>query len=350
MKTTNTQANPQTSLQTGRRPWQAGTLVPLALFVLLAAVPLWGLLTDNSFYVAFFARIVIYAIAVAALNLALGYGGLVSLGHALFLGLGAYSVALPAFYGIDNGWVHLLVCLASCGLAGLITGAISLRTSGIGFIMITLAFAQMGYFLFVSLKQYGGDDGTSITLTSKFVGLDMGGVYTVYIVSLVLLALLTWWMARLRVAPFGMVLRGARQNVRRISAVGFPARRYLLVSYVLSAMLCGVAGMLLANLNAFASPSTLSWIVSGDLVVMLVLGGIGTIFGPLLGATAFLGLEEILKIFTDHWLAVFGLVIVFIGLLGKAGIAGFLESAGSRRAKGAPRPAAPGAARKGVEA
>ncbi len=311
--------------------WKAGTLVPLLIFLLFILVPVWGHFTDHNFYVAYFARVLIYAIAVVALNLALGFGGLVSLGHALFMGLGAYSVALPGFYGVDNGWVHLFFCLASCGLAGLITGAISLRTAGIGFIMITLAFAQMGYFLFVSLKQYGGDDGTSISNTSQFFGFNLGGVYEVYAVALLLLILATWWTARLRVSPFGMVLRGAKQNARRVRAVGFPSNYYLLVSYVLSAMLCGVAGLLLANLNAFASPSTLSWIISGDLVVMLVLGGLGTVFGPVLGALAFLGLEEILKMFTDHWLAVFGLVIVVIGLLGKAGIAGFLGSFSRRR-------------------
>ncbi|MCB5364180.1 branched-chain amino acid ABC transporter permease [Pusillimonas sp. CC-YST705] len=318
------------------KQYSVTTWVGLALFLLLILVPIWGYAAGQAFYVAFFARIVIYAIAVVALNLALGYGGLVSLGHALFLGLGSYSVALPAFYGIDNGWIHLLICVTSCAIVGLVTGAISLRTTGIGFIMITLAFAQMGYFLFVSLKQYGGDDGTSISDTSQFFGLNLGNVYTVYTVSLILLILFTWWMARLRVAPFGMVLRGARQNARRVNAVGFPARRYLLVSYVISAVVCGIAGMLLANLNAFASPSTLSWIISGDLVVMLVLGGLGTIFGPLFGAVAFLGLEEILKIFTAHWLAIFGLVIVMIGLLGRAGIVGFFESMSKPR-KAAPK-------------
>jgi len=307
------------------------TQAGIALLVLLALIPIWGSATDQSFYVAFFARIIIYAIAALALNLALGYGGLVSLGHALFLGLGSYSVALPAFYGIDNGWLHLLICVASCAVVGLITGAISLRTAGIGFIMITLAFAQMGYFLFVSLKQYGGDDGTSILATSRFLGADMGGVYTVYLTALVLLVLLIWWLARLRVAPFGMVLRGARQNARRVNAVGFAANRYQLAAYVLSAVICGIAGLLLANLNAFASPSTLSWVISGDLVVMVVLGGLGTVFGPLFGAVAFLGLEEILKLFTAHWLAIFGLVIVLIGLLGRSGIAGFFDSLGSAR-------------------
>ncbi len=323
-------------MSSGSIKWDAGRIVPLAVFVLLALVPVWGYWTDQSFYVAFFARMIIYAIAALALNLALGYGGLISLGHALFFGLGAYSVALPSFYGIDSGWVHLLATVVACGIVGYITGAISLRTTGIGFIMITLAFAQMGYFLFVSLKQYGGDDGTSVSNTSHFFGLDLGNTYTVYIFAFVVLALATWWMARLRVAPFGMVLRGARQNARRVNAVGFPAGKYLLMSYVLSAILCGVAGLLLANLTAFASPSTLSWVVSGDLVVMVVLGGIGTVFGPLLGAIVFLGLEEIMKSITDHWMAIFGLAIVVIGLVGKAGLVGLLSSRGGVRRGKAP--------------
>ncbi|WP_199914106.1 branched-chain amino acid ABC transporter permease [Pseudomonas aeruginosa] len=153
-------------------PFKLSTLVPVAIILLLALVPFWGYFTDSTFYVAFYARVLIYAIAVVALNIALGFGGLVSLGHALFMGIGAYSVAIPSFYGIDSGWVHLFICLLVSGLLGYITGAISLRTTGIGFIMITLAFAQMGYFLFVSLKQYGGDDGTSIANTSKMLGLD----------------------------------------------------------------------------------------------------------------------------------------------------------------------------------
>jgi branched-chain amino acid transport system permease protein len=299
-------------------------LVPLLIFAVLAAVPFVAIYLEQPFYVAFFARMLIYALAATALNLALGYGGLVSLGHALFVGLGAYCVAIPAFHGIESGWLHLLICIAACALIGLITGAVSLRTSGIAFIMITLAFAQMGYFVFVSLKNYGGDDGTPITLTSKFFGFDLGNAYTLYVVAFVLLCLATWWMARLRISPFGMVLRGARQNARRINAIGLPSMKYQLSAYVLSAVMCGIAGLLLANLNAFASPATLSWIVSGDLIVMVVLGGMGSVFGPLLGAMAFLGLEEILKMFTEHWMAIFGPIIVLVALLGKAGIVGLL--------------------------
>jgi branched-chain amino acid transport system permease protein len=316
-----------------------GTLIPLLLFAALAALPFVAHALDQSFYVALFARIIIYAIAASALNLALGYGGLVSFGHALFLGLGSYAVGLSAFHEVGSGWVHLGLTLLACGLVGWITGLISLRTSGIAFIMITLAFAQMGYFLFVSLKQYGGDDGLAVALTSRFGPLDLGDPSTVYGVALALLALATWWLARLRSAPFGMALRGARQNPRRVHAVGLSVIHYQLTAYVLSAMLCGVAGLLLANLNAFASPSTLAWTVSGELIVMVVIGGMGTVFGPLLGAMAFLGLEELLKGLTEHWMIVFGPLILLIALLRNQGLVGALQSLGRRRA--APEPAAP---------
>ncbi|MFC4930934.1 branched-chain amino acid ABC transporter permease [Massilia sp. GCM10023247] len=316
-----------------------GHFVPVLLLVLLASVPFAAQASGESFWIAFFARIVIYAIAATALNLALGFGGLVSLGHALFLGIGAYSVAIPSFYEIGNGWVHLAICVVVCALVGLLTGAVSLRTKGIGFIMITLAFAQMGYFVFVSLKQYGGDDGTPITYTSEFFGVNLGQAQPLYWVALAILCLLIWWSARLRVAPFGMVLRGARENARRVNAIGFQSSRYQLAAYVMSAVLCGIAGMLLANLTAFASPSTLSWIVSGDLIVMIVLGGLGTVFGPFLGALVFLGAEEVLKSITESWQAVFGLAIFLIALLRTPGIAGLLAKLGTR--KPAPDPAAP---------
>jgi branched-chain amino acid transport system permease protein len=315
------------------------TLVPLLLLAGLALVPFVATAAEQPFWIAFFARIIIYAIAASALNLALGYGGLVSFGHALFLGIGSYAVALPSFYEVGNGWVHLVLCLGASGAAALLTGAISLRTTGIAFIMITLAFAQMGYFLFVSLKNFGGDDGLPIAQTSRFGPLNLGSPLAVYGVSFVVLVLVTWWLARLRVAPFGMALRGAQQNARRINAIGLPALRYQLGAYVVSGMLCGLAGMLLANLNAFASPSTLAWAVSGELIVMVVLGGMGTVFGPLLGALVFLGLEEVLKGFTEHWMVVFGPLIVLMALAGKRGIIGLLQ-----RLDRAPRATAPAVA------
>lgn len=299
--------------------------VPLLLLLMLAALPGVAEWMDQGFFITLVARMLVYALAAMALNLALGYGGLVSFGHALFFGVGSYCVAIPAFYGIDAGWVHLLACIVVCALLGAVTGLISMRTSGIAFIMITLAFAQMGYFVFVSLKNYGGDDGMTIMALSRFGSLDLGDAKMLYYSAFVLLCLALLAMWRIRTAPFGMVLRGARQNVRRIHALGFAARRYQLAAYVISAVLCGVAGVLFANLNAFASPSTLAWSVSGDLIVMVVLGGMGSIAGPLLGALAFLGMEEVLKSWTDHWAVVFGPMIVLIALMGRAGIAGVLD-------------------------
>lgn len=300
--------------------------IPLLLLLALAGVPTVAAGMEQPFWTAFFARILIYAIAASALNLALGYGGLVSFGHALFLGVGAYAVGLSAFHGLGSGWLHLGFALAAAALVGLVVGAISLRTSGMAFIMITLAFAQMGYFLLVSLKQYGGDDGLPVSATSRFGALDLGSTATVYYAAWLVLVAVLWWMARLRLSPFGMALRGARQNARRIDAIGLQSRQLQLAAFVLSGMVCTLAGVLLANLNAFVSPSTLAWTVSGELIVMVVLGGIGTVFGPLLGALIFLGLEEVLKGFTEHWMAVFGPLIVLVALFGRRGIAGWLEA------------------------
>ena len=309
--------------------------VPLLVLLLLATVPFVAQATGQQFYVAFFARIIIYAIAACALNIALGYGGLVSFGHSLFLGLGAYAVGIASFHEVGNGWAHLALCLGVCGLVALVTGAISLRTTGIAFIMITLAFAQMGYFLFVSLKNYGGDDGMSIAKPSRFGPVDLSSATSVYVIAFLVLVLTIWWLAKLRVAPFGMVIRGAKQNARRVNAAGIPVVRYQLLAYVMSGMLTGVAGLLLANLNAFASPSTLAWSVSGELIVIVVIGGLGTVFGPLMGALVFLGLEEILKGFTDHWMVIFGPLIVIVALLGKSGIIGLLQRFDSRAKRSA---------------
>jgi branched-chain amino acid transport system permease protein len=305
--------------------------VPLLVLLGLALVPFVATAIDQPFWTSFFARILVYALAASALNLALGYGGLVSFGHALFLGIGAYAVALPAFHGVGSGWVHLLYGLAAGGAVALAVGAISLRTSGMAFIMITLAFAQMGYFLLVSLKAYGGDDGLPVAATSRFGPLDLGSTTTVYAFAWAVLAAVTWCMARVRVAPFGMALRGARQNARRIDAIGLQSRRLQLAAFVLSGMVCSLAGMLLANLNAFASPSSMAWTVSGELIVMVVLGGMGTVFGPVMGALAYLGLEELLKGWSEHWMAVFGPLIVLMALAGRRGIVGWLEKLDRRR-------------------
>lgn len=300
-------------------------LIPVLLLLALAVLPPIAIGLDDNFWVAFFARVLVYAIAASALNIALGFGGLVSLGHALFIGIGMYSVSLPAYYGVSSGWIHLVVCVLVCGVVGGITGLISLRTSGIAFIMITLAFAQMGYFVIVSLKQYGGDDGMSIAAASDFLGLQLNTPLSVYYCAWGLLVALTYWVMRLRASPFGMALRAGRQNARRVMSVGLALQRYQLAAYTISAIFCGMAGMLLANLNAYASPSSMAWTVSGELIVMIVLGGLGSVFGPFLGAMAFLGVEELLKTATEHWMAVFGLVILGVAMLGKTGLTGWLE-------------------------
>lgn len=299
--------------------------VPIFLVLALAVLPIWSYLTGDRYYVVLVARMIIYALAATALHLALGLAGLVSLGHGLFLGLGVYCVALPSYFGIDSGWVHLAWTVAVCGTVGLVTGAISLRTSGLGFLMITLAFAQMGYYLLVSLKQFGGDDGLGVPLPSAFGSYGLGTAIAIYPLALGLLLLLTWWAYRLRTAPMGMVLRAAQVNPNRVRAMGFHVSRYQLLIYVVSGVLCGVAGLLLANLTKYASPSSLSLQVSGDLLVMLVIGGIGYTFGPLLGSIAFLIIEEVLKGWTDHWMAIMGPAIVLIAMLGRGGICGWLE-------------------------
>lgn len=300
--------------------------LPAFLMLSLAAVPTVAATFSDDFVVAFLARVLIYAAAASALNIALGFGGLVSLGHALFIGIGMYSVALPAHYGITSGGIQLAICVVICVVIGAITGQISLRTSGIAFIMITLAFAQMGYFVIVSLKQYGGDDGMSVAAPSDFMGWQLAAPQDVFYAAWLLLCLLVYWVGRLRISPFGMTLRAGRQNSRRVASVGLALPRYQLTAYVLSAVFCGLAGMLLANLNAYASPSSMSWIVSGEIIVMVVLGGMGTVFGPVLGAFAFLGIEEVLKAYTEHWMAVFGLVILAVAMLGKTGIVGGLST------------------------
>jgi branched-chain amino acid transport system permease protein len=304
---------------------RGSAVLPLLLLAGFAAVPFVATAIEQPFWISFFARILIYALAASALNLALGHGGLVSFGHALFMGLGSYAVALPAFHGIASGWAHLALCVGASALIALAVGAISLRTSGMAFIMITLAFAQMGYFLLVSLKQYGGDDGLPVAATSRFGSFDLGSTLPLYATALVVLALVTWWMAKLRSAPFGMALRGARQNARRVNAIGLQARRLQLVAFVISGAICGVSGLLLANLNAFASPSSMAWTVSGELIVMVVLGGIGTVAGPVIGALVFLGLEELLKGLTEHWMLIFGPLIVVMALVGRRGMVGLID-------------------------
>lgn len=305
---------------------KAGALAAALLLAGLAAVPVYAEFANEPFYLTLVGRILVFAIAASALNIALGYGGLVSFGHAMYLGLGAYSVGLLSYHGVASGWWHLAAALASCALVGTLAGLIVLRTRGIAFIMITLALAQMLYFLFVSLKQYGGDDGLSIDLRSDFGLFSLDSALAVYLASLGLLVLLLLATRRLVHSRFGVVLRGARSNERRVRSLGFGVLRFHLVAYVISAMATGLAGVLLANLTGFASPSYLAWTVSGELIVMVVLGGTATVFGPLAGSVAFLLVEEGLKGLTEHWMLGMGAAIVLLVMFTKRGLAGLFRA------------------------
>lgn len=303
----------------------------IALLVALALVPIVARAIDQPFYVTLFTRIVVFAIAAVGLHLILGYGAMVSFGHALYLGIGAYAVGILSYHGIGNGWAHLAAALAVGAVAAVIVGWVCLRTTGVAFIMITLAFAQMFYFLAVSLKTYGGDDGLSIATRSDFGFVDLSSNTAFYYLAFGVLVLLLAGSRLLVASRFGMVLRGCKSNERRMSALGFPTLRYKLTAYVISAQACVVAGVLLANLTRFASPSYMQWQASGDLIVMIVLGGMGTLAGPVAGAVGLLVLEEALSSWTDHWMAILGPLIVVIVLVSNRGIFGLLGALGIGR-------------------
>jgi branched-chain amino acid transport system permease protein len=298
------------------------TITALVLLIGLALVPVIAGWAGQSFYVTVATRILVFALAASSLNLVLGYGGMVSFGHALFVGLGAYVVGISVYFGLANGWAHLGIVVVLCGVIAFLTGLICLRTSGIGFIMITLAFAQMFYFLFVSLKQFGGDDGLPIPGRSDFSPLSIRTNIGLYYFTLALLVAVLFLSWRFVHARFGRVLLGIKSNPRRMRMLGFPVLRYQVIAYVISGCLCGVAGLLLANLTRFTSPAYMFWTVSGDLIVIVMLGGIGTVLGPVIGAGVFLILETILSGYSEHWMLGLGLVIVLIALWAKRGLYG----------------------------
>jgi len=307
-------------------------IVAAILLAGLALVPAIATLIGEPYYITLFTRILIFALAATGLNLILGYGALVSFGHAMYIGIGAYAVGILSFYGIGNGWLQVGAALAFGAAVALVIGAICLRTSGMAFIMITLAFAQMIYFLAISLKQFGGDDGLTIAARSDFGVFSLTSNVALYYAAFVLLVLCLAGTARLVESRFGMVLRGCRSNERRMAALGFPTLRYKLAAYVISALVCVLAGVLLANLTKFAAPSYMAWQASGDLIVMIVLGGMGTVVGPVAGATALLIVEEVLAGWTTHWMIILGPAIVLIVLTAKKGLYGWLVERDARRA------------------
>ncbi|MGH6995448.1 MAG: branched-chain amino acid ABC transporter permease [Stellaceae bacterium] len=296
-----------------------------ALVLVLALLPVYARFSGDQFTLTLFTRILILALAAVSLNLILGYGGMMSFGHAAYLGIGGYAVAILAFEGIQSGFVQWPVALAASALFALVIGALSLRTRGVYFIMITLAFAQMAYYIIAGLARYGGDDGLTLQNRSRFFApIELTNRAQFYYLCLALLfaAMILVW--RLVNSRFGRVIQGARSNDVRMRAIGFPTYRYKLTCFVIAGTLCGLAGALLANQADFVSPSMLYWTRSGDLIIMVVLGGMGSVFGPLFGAVALLVLEQTLSGITEYWQIILGPLLLLVVLFARGGIDGIL--------------------------
>ena len=310
-------------------------ILAATVFAVLAVAPPVVSAAGEAFLISVLTRIVIYGLAALALDFILGYGGLVSLGHAAFFGIGAYVTAVLSFHafeetpvlaGIGGSNQALVAWPAAIGLAALaalVIGWISLRTRGVYFIMITLAFGQMLFFLFVSMQRYGGDDGLSLWWGRNDLGpTSLQDPMTFYYVCLVLLVIAYLALDRIARAPFGMALSAAMQNEERARALGVSPLRHRLIAFVISGGLAGLAGALIANQTEFVSPGLMHWTQSGQILVMVILGGMGTLIGPVLGAAALLALEEVLIPVTEHWQVVLGPILIVVVLFARRGIAG----------------------------
>jgi branched-chain amino acid transport system permease protein len=287
---------------------------------------------DQQFYITFATRVLIYAMAAASLNLVLGYGGMVSFGHAAFFGAGAYIVGILTAEGITSAWLTWPAAIAAAALAALVIGAISLRTRGVYFIMITLAFAQMMYYIFVSMKAYGGDDGLSLPGRSTLgFGISLANDFVWYYLVLALLGAVLYLLHRVLHARFGRVIEAIRENETRAAAIGYPVYRYKLLCFVISGAIAGLAGALLANQTSYVGPALLHWIQSGTLMIMVILGGVGRFWGGPVGAAVLLTLEETLsgsRLLGDyalHWQLPVGVVLLAVVLFAPQGIAGFTK-------------------------
>ena len=320
-------AAPKPPVGTG---WLIGIVTPriglnIAVIATLAVVPAYAALTGNAFALTLFTRVVILAIAALSLNLIMGFGGMVSFGHAAYLGIGGYAVGILAKEGIGSGFVQWPIALGAAAIYALVVGALSLRTRGVYFIMITLAFAQMIYYVAIGLDRYGGDDGLTIYHRSGFGGLiDLSNRTVFYYLCFGLLLVSVYLVWRIVNSRFGMVIQGTRSNERRMRAIGFPTFRYRLVCFVIAGAMCGLAGALLANHTDFISPAMMHWTRSGDLIVMVVLGGMQAMFGPLIGALAFLVLEEGLSRLTEYSNLILGPLLLVVAISIHGGIDGLI--------------------------
>lgn len=296
--------------------WCWSSLVLCALI----ALPFVANAMGEFFYIALATRILIFALAATSLNLILGFGGMVSFGHAAFLGVGAYTVAILTQMGLTDAWLVWPVAMLVAGLFAFLIGAVSLRTQGVYFIMITLAFAQMMYYLVVSVKTYGGDDGMPLLTRSRIGMWDMSADTNFYYVTLAV-CVVTWVLiARLLNARFGHVLQAIRDNEVRMQSLGYAVFRHKLCAFVLSGALAGLAGALLANQSGFVSPAMMQWSQSGMLMMMVILGGVGHLYGGVWGAIVFLLLEETLNHFTIHWQLGLGALLLAVVLLAPNGL------------------------------
>ncbi|HET7669799.1 MAG TPA: branched-chain amino acid ABC transporter permease [Burkholderiales bacterium] len=308
--------------------WIVGVLV-------LAALPPVMLAIGQPFYVDLTRRIMILAIAAVSLNLILGYGGLVSFGHAAYIGIGAYAVGILGFYGFFNGWLHLLVAVIASALVALAIGAVSIRTSGIYFIMITLAFTQMLYYLGISVAEFGGDDGMRLKRRSQLGIVDLNDSTQFYYFALVVMLLAVYLTYRIVNSRFGLVLRATKSNEARSRAIGFSPYPYRLVAFVIAGAICGLAGALYGNHTNYITPGLMSWQQSGDIMFMVILGGMASTAGPVLGAFAFILTEEFLRVLLnwvapffggrdwgEYWAVVMGPLLILSVIFFRRGLAG----------------------------
>ena len=279
------------------RTWVGG--ISLAA---LGVLPITADLMGYAFYLDLGTRIVCLAIAAAGLNLILGFGGMISFGHAAFIGIGAYCVGIPVYYGVYDAYLHIPMAVGLSALFALMTGAICLRTKGVYFIMITMAFAQMVFYAFVSMDEYGADDGLVIEVRSRFpAGIDIENNLVLFIFCYGSLLVVLYLVHRIVNSRFGMVIQGARANEKRMRAIGYNTYLYRLTCYVISGAICGFAGALLGNFTSFISPEMMDWTRSGELMFMVILGGAGSWSGPMLGALVLILLEELLSSFSIYW-------------------------------------------------
>ena len=314
--------------------------ITIVVMLALAIIPPLFLKFGQPYYMDLATRLVILAIAAVSLNLILGYAGMASFGHAAFIGIGAYAVGIPVYHNTYGGFefvasysgaFHILLAVGLSALFALVTGIICLRTKGVYFIMITMAFAQMIFYLFVSFEIYGGDDGLVIDTPSELPLIDLGSPMQMYLLcygSLVAAMLIVRTITRSR---FGMVLQGAKGNNERVVTLGYNTFAYRLVAYVISGAMCGYAGALLGNFTTFISPEMMDWTRSGELMFMVILGGTATTLGPVLGSIIFILVEQVFSAFTIYWHLPFGIMLLVIVLYMRGGLLGFLTGNSSAK-------------------